>query len=362
MRRFLMAALALAPLAACAPTVVPAGPATRVAGIEPFTPPPLPWRLRVTTAWGPPPPEPQPSGPRPEEALVMRDGARLPLRVWRPEEPPRFVVLALHGLGDHGGNFMQDGAPLLNAGGALVYAYDQRGFGWAPHRGFWAGAATLRDDALEAIRLLRARHPDLPLWLLGESMGAAVAILAGTAPEPPEVAGYLLSAPAIWGRARMPALFRGTLWGVERTVPAVGLVAGAGGIAASDNQEALRRFGNDPLTLRVLRVDMATGVVDLMDAALAALPACCRNPRGPAPTMVFVGARDRVVPAHVQRRVYRELPGLRVAQYPEGWHLLLRDRIRDQVARDMLAFIADPAAPLPAEVAARRWLSEREGP
>jgi alpha-beta hydrolase superfamily lysophospholipase len=361
MRRAVIAALLLA-LGACAPLRQPAGPANQAPAIEAFTPPPLPWRLRVSTAWGPEPPEPRPSGPTPVEALVTRDGARLPLRVWRPEEEPRAVVLALHGLGDHGGNLMVEGGPLLNAGGMLVYAYDQRGFGWAPNRGVWPGAETLRDDALDAARLIRARHPNLPLYLLGESMGAAVAILAGTSGSPPDVAGYLLSAPAIWGRARMPALYRGALWTVERTVPFVGLIAGAGGISASDNQDALRRFANDPLTLRVLRVDMATGIVDLMDAALAALPRCCRNPSGPAPTMIFVGAKDSVVPANIQRRIYRDVPGLRVAQYEEGWHLLLRDRIRAQVARDMLAFMRNPNTQLAAERAARVWLSDRSGP
>src|ERR1700722_637857 len=34
------------------------------------------------------------------DAFVMSDGARLPLRIWRPKERPRTVVLALHGSND----------------------------------------------------------------------------------------------------------------------------------------------------------------------------------------------------------------------------------------------------------------------
>ena len=35
-----------------------------------------------------------------ERAFTMPDGARLPYRAWLPEEPPRAVVLALHGFND----------------------------------------------------------------------------------------------------------------------------------------------------------------------------------------------------------------------------------------------------------------------
>lgn len=355
----LLLAAALA-LIACAPEVRAPGPATTTPRIEALGPePPLPWRLRATTAFGPPPPEPRPAGPPPLEALVMRDGARLPLRVWTPPEgvAPRFLVLALHGLGDHGGNYLAEGGPLLAAGGALVYAHDQRGFGWAPHRGVWPGAEALRDDALEAARLLKARHPDLPLFVMGESLGAAVAILAGTAPEPPDAAGYLLSAPALWGRALMPGAVRGALAAVSHTVPRVAVSASAGGIAASDNRAALERFGADPLTLREVRVDLVHGVVGLMDGALAALPACCRGARGKVPTLFLTGAKDSVVPAEIQRRAFRRAGVARLALYEDGWHLLLRDTIRTRVAADMLAFMARPEARLAVERDGERWLA-----
>lgn len=363
MRPLLAALLALL-AAACAPEVRGAGPANGGPRIEAFTAPPLPWRLRVTTAFGPAPPEPQPSGPAPTEALVMRDGARLPLRVWRPEEhgwtaPPRFVLLALHGLGEHGGLFLHEPGPVFAAAGAIAYAYDQRGFGFAPHRGVWPGAETMRDDALDAARLLRERHPDLPLYILGESMGGAVALLAGTAPEPPDAAGYLIAAPAVWGRALIPGYARGALWVVSHAVPRVAVPATAGGVAASDNPEALRRFGADPLTLREVRVDLVHGLVGLMDGALAALPECCRGPAGaPVPVLYFVGAKDAVVPVGIQRRAMREAEVRRVAFYEEGWHQLLRDRVRGRVAADMLAFMANPRAAVAAEEGGRRWLGQ----
>ncbi|WP_424811419.1 lysophospholipase [Roseococcus sp. YIM B11640] len=352
----LLAALFLAALSlgACAPVMIPAGPVIGEASIVPFVPPPLPWTYRPAYAFAPSPPEAQPSGPRPEEMLVMPDGARLPLRIWRPEGEPRFLVVALHGLTDHGGNFMADGGPLLTAGGAIVYAYDQRGFGWNPARGYWAGTDTLVGDAREAIRLLRRRHPGLPVYVLGESMGAAVALVL----DPRDVSGVILSSPAIWGGPYLSDFLRGLLWGASRALGPLAMPAGAAGITASDNPEALRRFARDPLTLHEVRFDMVKGIVDLMDQAVAALPACCRE----VPTLVMIGGRDQVVPIRYARRALHDAAVPRVAFYPEGWHLLLRDRNREQVARDVLAFMANPAQRLPAEEAGREWLAATPPP
>lgn len=339
----------LLPLAACAPGEWPAGPPSRPAAIEAFAPAPLPPSFAPTTALGPPPAPRLPAGPAPEADLVMRDGARLPLRAWRPERPPRAVLLAIHGLGDHGGNFMADSGPALAAGGVLVYAYDQRGFGWTATRGLWPGRETLLADAREAAALLRARHPGLPFFVLGESLGGAVALLA----DIPGLDGLILSAPAIWGGPHFPGWYRPPLALAARLLGPLAVPAAAGDAAASDNRAALERFGRDPLTLTAIRFDMMRGVVEVMDAAVAALPGCCRA----VPTLVLFGGQDRVVPAAAARRALRDAGVPRVVFYPEGWHLLTRDQVRGEVVRDLLAFMADPRAELPGEARGRAWLA-----
>ena len=355
----LVAALSLA---ACAPVVVPAGPATRAPAIEAFTPAPLPWVPIPAWAFAPSPPAPQPSGPRPEASLVMADGARLPLRVWRPEgafaAAPRFVLLAIHGLADHGGNMLLEGGPLLTAGGAVVYAYDQRGFGWNVARGYWAGAETMVADARAVLALVRARHPGLPVFLLGESMGGAVVL----AMRETGVAGIILSSPALWGRAYMPGVLRALLWTASHALGPVAMPASAPNITASDNREALLRFGRDPLTLREVRFDMVHGLVDLMDQAIAALPGCCPPLGRPVPTLVMLGGNDQVVPIAIARRALRDAGVPRVAFYPEGWHLLLRDAVRAEVARDILAFMNAPDMPTAREVAGRAWIEATPRP
>ncbi len=291
------------------------------------------------------------------EAVVMADGAKLPLRSWLPKEaPPRAVVLGIHGFGDHSGNAFEVPAPLLNARGVALYAYDQRGFGAAPHRGYWPGAPTLVSDAVAAARLVRARHPGVPLYMMGESMGVAVLLVAAASAEPPPADGYVLLAPAVRGRAYMGAVAAKAMDVLSWVMPAVAFYGSSPGFAPTDNEEAMERWSRDPLTLKQFRVDLLRGLVDLMDEAVEAAP------RFRAPALILYGAKDRLVAGAPVRRMLRALPEgapHRVAFYPDGHHLLLRDRNRAVVAADIASWLLHPDAPLPsgADAAAARWLA-----
>ena len=299
----------------------------------------------------PPPPPTITSG-----AFVMPDGARLPYREWLPDGPPWAVVLALHGMNDSR-DAWEIPAPDLARAGVAVVAPDQRGFGEAPGRGIWPGGDRLAADATAMAATLRRRFPGVRLVLMGESMGAAVLMRAATGPHPPGADGYVLVAPAVWGRAEMNVFLRATLWLVTGLAPGLELSGAPVRKVASDNREAIIRLSTDPLTIRRTRVDTVHGLVDLMDEALAAAP------RFDAPALFLYGGRDELVPEEATAATWRALPsGERRAYYPDGYHLLLRDRERARPIGDVLAWIGDPAAALPsgAEPAAAHWLAGQD--
>lgn len=291
------------------------------------------------------------------ERLVMADGAELPLRAWLPEAPPRAVVLGLHGFNEYARSFLADPAPLFTVRGVALYGIDQRGFGAAPNRGYWAGHQTLAADAATACALLRARHPGLPLVLMGESMGGAVAMVAAAGDSPLVADALVLLAPAIWGRNTMSGVMRFALSVAAVTLPAAILSGGVGGVVPTDNQASLIRWSRDPLILRQTRVDAAIGLVDLMDAAVAAAPRLGADGR---PALILYGGEDRLVPARPTRAVLDTLnPAAPVTLgfYPHGYHQLLRDRAGAGVTDDVLAWLAAPRAALPsgAREAAVAW-------
>ena len=102
---------------------------------------------------------------------------------WLPKGEPKAVILGVHGFNDYSNAFAMP-AEWWAKHGIATYAYDQRGFGAAPDHGYWPGTATLVSDLRTAARTIKARHPHVPLWLVGDSMGGAVVMVgAGRAPD-----------------------------------------------------------------------------------------------------------------------------------------------------------------------------------
>jgi len=275
------------------------------------------------------------------DGFIADDGARLPLRIWHSSEPPQAVIVAVHGFNDYS-KAWELPATWWAAHGVTTYAFDQRSFGETEARGIWPGRARMTQDLREVTALVGRRNPGKPLYLVGESMGAAVVMAAMAGPDPPRVAGIVLSAPAVWGRRNMNPFYRGSLWLAAHLMP-WNRVTGEGlHIQASDNIEMLRALGRDPLVIKSTRIDAVYGLVNLMDAALAA------TPRITTPALVLYGVRDEVIPRRPVERMLEHWQGPhRVALYPDGWHMLFRDLEAPVVWGDVLAWMRDRAAPLP---------------
>lgn len=313
-----MIAAVLAPviLSACAPTVIPAGGAVQ--------PPAL-----ITAAGS-------------ADRYVAADGTALPLAVWPAANgAPTAVILGLHGYGDYR-NAWEEPAAIWAKAGITTYAYDQRGFGGSPTRGRWAGTESLVEDARTMASLVRARHPGVPLYLAGESMGSAIALVA--ADQTIDADGLILLATALRSRDTLGPLASGGLWFFAHTIPWMPSGPTSIDYKPTDNPKTLEKLRSDPMMLRQTRLDMAYGLVDLMDAA--------RNAAGRVnmPYLMLHGLGDRIVPREPVRaaiEVMPRRPDSRLAFYRDGYHLLLRDKEGAVVAADIIVWMSDHEAVLP---------------
>jgi len=254
--------------------------------------------------------------------------------VHAPEDSqPRGVILALHGFNDHRHAF--DGfAAFAAARGYRVEAFDQQGFGANRNRGLWPGNQALASDTRDRLETLRRRWPEVPIYVLGESMGAAVAVLALAGTEP-LADGLIMAAPAVWGGASFNPLYRVLLMATASLLPRR-LVTGRGlGVRASDNDAALIALGQDPMVIKATRLDAIAGLVRLMDEAVSA------GPELELPVLVLSGERDEVIPPAAVEAFVARLPAepCRYVRYREGWHLLLRDRQRRRVWTDIVRWL-----------------------
>lgn len=282
------------------------------------------------------------------QTLIMHDGFELPVHQWAAVGEQERIVVAVHGFNDYGGGF-EPLARTLNAHGITVYAYDQRGFGATASAGRWPGQEALVEDLKDVVQQLQRRHPDARLHLVGKSMGGAVSLLAMAGEEPPPVAGTVLIAPAVWGRGTMGWHHRAGLWLGTRLTPGMELSADLAvelGVEPTDDPEVLAELRRNPLVQRSARVDTLDGLTELMTAALDA------SPRVGAPTLVLYGLHDEIIPAEpiciLLERLHGANPNsLRVALYPDGFHMLTRYSGSAAAHADIAAWLRSSAEPLP---------------
>lgn len=292
-------------------------------------------------------------------AFLMSDGTRLPLRTWGAKDAS-FVVLGVHGFNDYGKAFADFGGWLERKEG-LLYAYDQRGFGEAPHVGLWSGGAAMRQDVAEVAQLLKQKHPDVPLYVVGLSMGGAVVLSAVADDLLKDVDGLILAAPAVWGFEEMNLLYRSGLWLAAHTVPSQTLTGAGLEIWPSDNIEMLIEQSKDPLVIKATRVDTIYGLSQLMQEAQTGAMKIDR------PILWLYGAMDAVVPPRsTEKALARAKQTPAFVYYPDGYHMLLRDLQREKVYGDILEWMTARSVSSPhqmhaEDIASGAWVDEHKG-
>jgi alpha-beta hydrolase superfamily lysophospholipase len=218
---------------------------------------------------------------------------------WQDAVPMRAVVVISHGAGEHSGRYRRV-AVALAAIGYPVYALDHRGHGRSEGR----RALVDRLDNAAAdldmlIDLARREQPDVPLFLLGHSLGGTIAlryalvhqdkldglILSGPVavidlpPAPLRLAANALSAVAPW----MPAL------GVD---PAV----------VSRDPGEVEAYRTDPL---VHHGKLPVRTVAEIAAATEAFPEQVGSLT--LPILLVHGSEDRLAPVQGSRMVYERV-------------------------------------------------------
>jgi alpha-beta hydrolase superfamily lysophospholipase len=291
--------------------------------------------------------------------ITRPDGHAIFTRVWRPQAAPRAVVQIVHGLAEHSARYARLAEALTRAGYA-VYAHDHRGHG--PNSppgdlGFFAerdGWRLLLDDIDAVAGRIATDHPELPRAFLGHSMGSflgqtyiaehgdalAAAVLSGTSGPPPAILplGKRIVAFERWrlGPRGKSALMQSLLFG-EQNKPF--RPARTPYDWLSRDAAEVDKYIADPLCGFPLANQLAADLVGALET-LASPKVAERIPKT-LPIYVFGGARDPVG-ARLQGLldVYRAA-GLDVTVkiYPDARHETLNETNRDEVTRDLVAWL-----------------------
>jgi alpha-beta hydrolase superfamily lysophospholipase len=291
---------------------------------------------------------------------IERDGGAIRVLHWAPHGAPRAAVQVAHGLAEHSDRYERLGTALADAGYA-VYAADLRGHGpsCAPaDLGFFAPSEGWRrclDDLWTVNRRIARDLPGLPIMFMGHSLGSimgqqfiaergadlAGAVLSGTSGPPPPILpfGRLLARFERWrlGPRGHSAILRKMLFD-DFNKPFKPARTQFDWL--SRDPAEVDKYIADPLCGFPFTTQLA---IDLLDALgpIAGASMIARVPKD-LPIFVFSGSRDPVG-QNLQGLIdaYRAA-GLRkvtVRLYPDGRHEMLNETNRDEVVKDLIAWL-----------------------
>ena len=261
------------------------------------------------------------------------DGVELFGQCWMPAQPPRGVILLVHGFGEHSdryGNLVD----ALTAGDYAIYAFDHRGHGRSPGK---RCHVVHFDDFLEDVGQLSARiqaeQPTAPHFLFGHSVGGLVA-LAYALRHPAGLAGVIASAPLL-AKPNVSPLVLTVAGLLSRVAPTFALDTKLDPTTISRDPAEVQRYASDPMVHA--KTSARAGSEAMRCIAWVQAQAGALH----TPLLLYHGDGDQLVPIAGSRtffanagsadKTFLELPG--------GYHESHNDNGRDALFRQVRAWL-----------------------
>ncbi len=254
------------------------------------------------------------------------DPLTLPVREWlNPLMPARGVVVMVHGTTQHSGSF-ELFANHLSSLGFKVVAYDMRGHGRWYHNqksfdeGDHVNYSRSSQDLIVLLTHLRVKYPTLPLFAIGESIGGAVAVRAGSA-NPGLFDGLVLVSPGTKPCTFNPVMvardFVKGITHLDRLMDVTRYITRY----SSDDNRVSKEMVTDPLS----RTELTGKEVLQTGYFISRTPKFAGKLADHISVLIIQGEEDRIVSAGSIKTIYKHLHSKNksVVYLPECGHVLL---------------------------------------
>ena len=249
-------------------------------------------------------------------------------RSWCSNDTAKAVVLISHGLGEHSGRY-DHVAQAFTANHLHVYALDHIGHGQSPgRRAFAASFSDLTAGVSELRAHIVSEHPDLPVVLIGHSMGGLIAARAVLDAQT-DYHSLILTGPLLGVPTPPPAWQAWLLRALSALFPtAKALEIDAN--AVSRDQAVVDAYLADPLVHHD-NIPART-VVSLFDEASAVLG---RASQISLPTLLLHGEEDQLTSVMASRQFIEDLSAAdkHITVYPDMYHELFNEPEKYDIIR-----------------------------
>lgn len=261
---------------------------------------------------------------------VALQGEIFKLRSWGAGAAPRGIALLVHGLGAHSAWF-EAAAREFAARGFSVLAYDQRGFGERSAAAFSSYRQWI-DDLAALVKQIRQDHSGVPLYLMGNSMGALVVMAAS---RQLDVDGIVIFSPGFDGH---PEAFSFSY--KFKTIMSA-LLTPQKDVKLPYRPDFVTRdlgvrewLSADPLKRLAVPGVMLLELLKLSQNVIANLKSVH------VPVLMMTAGQERVVNNQVNEKLFARLsaPSKKHVCMKDAWHDLMFDPQVDEVAAELAAW------------------------
>lgn len=267
-----------------------------------------------------------------EETFDSKGGLKIFLRSWLPAAAPRAVIIMCHGVNSHGGQYLWPAGELMKKGLA-VFALDLRGRGKSDGERFYVDdVADYVADVAGVVKIAKARHPGLPVFLLGHSAGGVVSATY-TLDNQTELAGFICESFAF--QVPAPGFALAAIKGLSHIAPRLPVLK-------LKNED----FTRDPVTLAALNADPLIAHEIQPAATVAALVRADERlreefPKITLPVLILHGTADKATVCEGSQFFYDTAGSAdkTLKLYKDHFHDLLADTGKEGVMADITAWI-----------------------
>lgn len=257
-------------------------------------------------------------------------GANLFWQKWLPQECPKAIILLVHGYAEHSGRYQYFAEHCVGKGYA-VFAVDHWGHGkseGAP--GFVPDFSVFRDGVDRLFDQVKQDFPDLPIMLVGHSMGGLISATYLLS-EQQKFSACVLSGPAIKAAEEPSSVLKAISGFLSRFFPKLGVLAlDANGV--SRDPDVVADYLADPL---VYNGKMGARLAAEMLANMAMVQE--NAGRISLPMLMLHGGKDSLAGVEGSEFLDTHISShdKQLKIYPELFHEIFNEPEKDTVLKDM---------------------------
>ncbi len=240
------------------------------------------------------------------------------------------VAVIVHGLCEHQGRYDYF-AGLFHNAGIGTYRFDHRGHGRSEgERTYYEDFNELLDDTNVVVDMAIAENPDLPVFLIGHSMGGFTVALYGAKYPDKKLRGLVTSGALTVDNGKL-------ITGVPKDLEPHTQLPNELGAGVCSVQEVVEWYGKDPYNTKTFTTGLCYAICD----GLAWFEDGIQNFK--YPVLMLHGEKDGLVSVQDTYDFFKNAPSAdkQMKIYGGLFHEIFNEYCKDEVISDVINWISD---------------------